>query len=153
MPRTRATIFDVSGKVKYDIIRASMSQYNKAVESGFFFEATTLIENLICDRLESRIGELTKDDVKFNTLGRLRDELLKIETDDVLRVLDDLDAQKWAAKRNTTVHEAAKIDVDNQRTWEEVIEEAEDCAVEGRALFDAYNKRSSQLRRLELSKK
>ena len=54
--------------------------------------------------------------MKFNTLGRLRDELLKIETDDVLRVLDDLDAQKWAAKRNTTVHEAAKIDVDNQRT-------------------------------------
>jgi hypothetical protein len=80
MPKMRATIFDVSGKVKYDIIRSSMSQYNKAVESGFYFEATTLIESLICDRLESRLGELTKDAVTFKTLGRLREELLKMTT-------------------------------------------------------------------------
>lgn len=113
-----------------------MSQYNKAVESGFYFEATTLIESLICDRLESRLGEYTMDDVKFNTLGRLRDELIKIETDDVLRALIDLDVKKWADKRNVTVHEAAKIDVDNHRTWEEVVKRAEDCAVKGRALCD-----------------
>lgn len=77
MAKTRATILDISGKVKYDIIRASMSQYNKAIESEFYFEATTLIESLICDRLESRLGELTKADVTFKTLGGLKKELLK----------------------------------------------------------------------------
>lgn len=98
------------------------------MESEFYFEATTLIESLICDCLESRIGELTKNDVKFNTLGRLRDELLKMETDGTLKALVDINVKAWADKRNTTVHEAAKIDVDNPRTWEEVVKDAKDCA-------------------------
>ena len=153
MAKTRATILDISSKVRYDIIRASMSQYNKAIESEFYFEATTLIESLICDRLESRLGELTKADVTFKTLGGLKKELLKMETDGTLKALVDINVKAWADKRNTTVHEAAKIDVDNPRTWEEVVKDAKDCAVEGRKLFDEYNKRLSQLRRLEISNK
>lgn len=130
-----------------------MSQYNKAIESKFFFEATTIMESLICDRLESRLGELTKAPVKFNTLVRLRKEMLKTETDDELKALVDINVKVWADKRNTTVHEAAKIALDNPRTWEEVVKEAKDCALEGRALFDEYNKRLSRLRRLEISNK
>ena len=147
MAKTRATILDISGKVRYDIIRALMSQYNEAIESEFYFEATTLIESLICDRLESRLGELTKADVTFKTLGGLKNELLKMETDGTLKALVNINVKAWADKRNTTVHEAAKIDVDNPRTWEEVVKDAKDCAVEGRKLFDEYNKRLSQLRR------
>lgn len=153
MAKTRATILDISGEVKYEIMRASMSQYNKAIESEYYFEATTLIESLICDRLESRLGELTKADVTFKTLGGLKKELLKMETDSTLKALVDMNVKVWVDKRNTTVHEAAKIDVDNPRTWEEVVKDAKDCALEGRKLFDEYNKRMSQLRRLEISNK
>lgn len=62
-----------------------------------------------------------------------------METDSTLKALVDINVKVWADKRNTTVHEAAKIDVDNPRTWEEVVKDAKDCALEGQKLFDEYN--------------
>jgi len=55
-PKIRATILDIPGINRYEIIKSAISRFNKAVEHSFFLEATALIESLICDRLESRIG-------------------------------------------------------------------------------------------------
>lgn len=65
----------------------------------------------------------------------------------------DVNLKTWSNNRNTTVHEAAKIALDKPRTWDKVVQEAQECAIAGRALFDEYNKQLSQLRRLEISNK
>ena len=41
------------------------------------------MESLISDRLESRLGELIKGPVSFDTIGNLLNSLRKVETDKV----------------------------------------------------------------------
>ena len=97
--KIRATILDIPGIVRYEIIKSVMSRFNTAIEHSFFLEATALIESLICDRLESRIGELTQDSVDFGTLGALLKKLNIIETDIMNKNLN-----QWAGKRNIVIH-------------------------------------------------
>ncbi len=61
--------------------KLAISRYTTANEHSFFLEAAALIESLICDRLERRIGELTNKPVEFGTLGDLLKKLKKIEID------------------------------------------------------------------------
>ena len=84
-PKIRATILDIPGIERYEIIKAAMSRYNTAIEHSFFLEATALMESLISDRLESRLGELIKAPVLFDTIGNLLNSLRKVETDTVLK--------------------------------------------------------------------
>lgn len=74
-PKFRATILDIPGIDRYEIIKSAISRFKTAIEHSFFLEATALIESLICDRLESRIGELTQKSVEFGTLGDLLKKL------------------------------------------------------------------------------
>ena len=83
--KTRATILDIPGQEKYKIIKGAISHYNTAIENSFFLEATTLMESLISDRLESRLGELKKEQISFDTIGNLLDALRKLEEDTVLK--------------------------------------------------------------------
>jgi hypothetical protein len=64
-----------------------MSRFNTAVEHSFYLEATALIESLISDRLEGRIGELTLAPVEFGTLGDLLKKLNNIENDEDLKYI------------------------------------------------------------------
>ena len=81
IPKIRATNLDIAGIERHEIIKSAMSRFNTAIEHSFFLEATALIESLICDRLESRIAELTHKSIEFGTLGDLLKELNKIEND------------------------------------------------------------------------
>lgn len=85
--KIRATILDIPGQERYEIIKAAISRYNTAIEHLFFLEATALMESLISDRLESRLGELKKEQISFDTIGNLLNALRKIETDIVLKRL------------------------------------------------------------------
>lgn len=145
--KTRATILDIPSKEKYKIIKAAISQHNKAIDHSFFLEATALMESLICDRLESRLGELKKEPISFDTLGNLLNVLRKIETDIVLKEIMNKQLNSWCGERNKIIHQAAKIEIGKNKDWKDYIKQAEKTAKQGRKIFDAYNQQLNKLRR------
>lgn len=145
--KIRATILDIPGQEKYEIIKAAISRYNTAIEHSFFLEATALMESLISDRLESRLGELTKSPVSIDTIGNLLNSLRKIETDFVLKEIMNRQINNWCGDRNTVIHQAAKIELGKKKKWQDFIKQAEKTAKDGRKIFDAYNKQLNKLRR------
>lgn len=70
-PKIRSTIIDIPIIDRHEIIRSAISRFNKAINHSFFLEPSALIESLICNRLESSIGELTNKPVEFVTIGDL----------------------------------------------------------------------------------
>lgn len=149
--KTRATILDISGLEKYEIIKAAISRYNTAIEHSFFLEATAIIESLISDRLESRLGELKKEPISFNTIGNLLNALRKIETDPVLKEIMNKQINNWCADRNTVIHQAAKIELGKKKDWKDFLKQAEKTAKNGRKIFDEYNKQLKKLRRKKIN--
>lgn len=152
-PKIRATINDISGKDRYKIIKSAINQFNKAIEHSFFLEATALIESLICDRLESRIGELTNKHVEFGTLGKLLKKLNNIETDAELKSIMNNKLYQWAERRNIVIHQAAKIELGKDKDWDEYQQMAKSTAIEGRKAFDIYNKQLQKIWRQKTRKK
>jgi hypothetical protein len=152
-PKTRASILDIPRIDRCDIIKSAISRFNIAIEHFFFLEATALIESLICDRLESRIGELTHKSVEFGTLGDLLKKLNIIETDVELKNIMNNVLYQWAGKRNIVIHQAAKIELGKKKDWNDYLRLAESTAKEGRKAFDNYNKQLQKIRRQKTSKK
>lgn len=148
-PKIRATTLDISGTDRYSIIKSMMSRFNTAVEHSFYLEATALIESLICDRLESRIGELTLAPVKFGTLGDLLKKLNSIENDEELKYIMNHLLYQWAGKRNLVIHQAAKIELGKKKDWNDFLKIAEKTANEGKRIFSKYNKQLEKNRRKE----
>lgn len=151
--KIRATILDIPAIDRYEIIKSAISRFNTAIEHSFFLEATALIESLICDRLESRIGELTHKSVEFGTLGDLLKKLNNIETDVELKSMMNNVLYQWAGKRNIVIHQAAKIELDKKKDWNDYLRLAESTSKEGRKAFDNYNKQLQKIRRQKTSKK
>lgn len=145
-PKFRATILDIPGIDRYEIIKSAISRFNTAIEHSFFLEATALIESLICDRLESRIGELTHKSVEFGTLGDLLKKLNSIETDVELKNIMNNILYQWACKRNVVIHQAAKIELGKKKDWKDFLRLAELTSKEGRKIFDTYNKQLQKIR-------
>lgn len=148
-PKIRATTLDISGTDRHSIIKSAMSRFNTAVEHSFYLEATALIESLICDRLESRIGELTLAPVKFGTLGDLLKKLNSIENDEELKYIMNHLLYQWAGKRNLVIHQAAKIELGKKKDWNDFLKIAEKTANEGKRIFSKYNKQLEKNRRKE----
>ncbi|MFT5915887.1 MAG: hypothetical protein ACJAWV_001955 [Flammeovirgaceae bacterium] len=59
-------------KNRYELYQLAFKQFDKAIEAGFYLEAVTIIESIIADRMESRIGQLTEEPFIFGTLGSNR---------------------------------------------------------------------------------
>jgi len=151
--KIRATVQDIPGMVRYELIKSALSQFNNALEQFFFLEATSLIESLICGRLESRIGELTMEQVTFGNLGGLLKKLYIIETDAELKSILNKIINDWAGKRNIVIHQAAKIELSIPKDWNANLRFAESTAKAGRKAFDVYNKQLEKLRRVKSTKK
>jgi hypothetical protein len=128
MAKIRATILDITGVERYEIIKSAISRFNTAIEHSFFLEATALIESLICDRLESRVGELTHKSVEFGTLGDLLKKLNSIETDIELKRIMNSILYQWSRKRNIVIHQAAKIELGKKKDWNDYLRLAESTA-------------------------
>lgn len=140
---------DITGKQKYEIMRSAVSRYNTAMEHNFYLEATALIESLIANRLESRLAELTSDEVEIDTLGNLIKKINKseLEPDAELSSIMNKKIIIWCKKRNITIHRAAKLLKDEKKDFAQFLEAAKDTATEGRKIYDQYNKRLNQLRK------
>lgn len=144
---TRATTIDISGRERYEIIKSVISRYNTAMEHRFFLEATALMESLICDRLESRLGELTNSPVKFSTIGKLLQDLNKVESDPILKQIMNTKFNGWSGQRNKTIHRAAKIEMGEKKDWDKFLLMAESTAKTGKEFFYAYSTQLNNLRK------
>lgn len=145
--KIRATILDISGQERYEIIKAAISKFNTAVEHNFYLEATALIESLISDRLESRLSELKQCNISFDTLGNLLNQLRILEDDPILTDIMNRHINNWSGERNKTIHQAVKIQLNEKKDWDEFLKLAKKTAIEGRKIFDAYNKQLQKIRR------
>lgn len=129
-----------------ELYRRAIRRYNTAMEQGFYFEAIAIMESIIADRMESRIGELTQEPVPFNTLGNLRDrlngkkdEFPRIETNEDLSKLYNKVVSVWAGKRNAALHQIVKISMEEPKDWTEFLTDAKEAAKEGRKIFQELN--------------
>ncbi len=132
---------------RYEIYKNAMSRYKLAFEKGFYFEAVAIMESVIADRMESRIGELTKTEVGFDTLSNLRDKLngkkdkyQKIETNVDLEKLYNKIVSDWAGKRNRALHQVVKISIKEPKDWETTLSDAKIAAEEGKKHLNELNK-------------
>jgi hypothetical protein len=138
---------------RYVLYKAAFDRYTMAMEASYFLEAVAIMESVISDRMESRLGELTGQDVGFQTLSALRDNLLgnkggpKLEQDPQLEALYNRIVSDWAGKRNRTLHQFVKISQDGKKELDIFLGDSKLAAEEGRALFDALDKRLKQHRR------
>jgi hypothetical protein len=145
--KIRAITNEDNRMIKYNLIKAAISRYNSAIRDNYYLEAITLIESLICDRLESRLGEKIKKAVNFNTIVYLINKIKPVENDKILQeYLDEI--LDWSKLRNESIHEAVKIDSNNKKDFKEFIKEAKKTAISGKKIFDNYNKRLLTLRKI-----
>lgn len=147
----RATIFDDGiAKKKYETIKYCLDRFKLAFENEFYLEAITLMESLIADRLESRLTELNKKAHTFETLGKLRGELLKKEKSKPIFLIIESDLKVWTQLRNIAIHQAAKIEKDNPKDLSEFTKQSLITAKKGKALFDKLNKEIKKIRSLKI---
>ena len=106
------------------------------------------MESLISDRLESRLGELKKEPVSFNTISNLLNALRKIETDTLLEDIMNKKLNDWCGERNKVIHQAAKIELGKKKDWKDFLKQAEKTAKDGRIIFDAFNKQLNKVRKI-----
>ena len=146
--KIRATILDIPGKERYNIIYVAVSRYNLAMNEGYYIEATALIESLICDRLESRLGELTLKPIPFDTIGNLLNKLRKVESDKILIEIMNVRLNLWCNYRNKTIHQAAKIELGKKKEWNTFIKDAKRSAIQGKQIFNEYDKQLKRIRKI-----
>lgn len=119
------------GEIRRDRYQRVLEQYKRAMESGFYLEAVTLMESIISDRLESRATYLGKT-TGFDTLGKLCN-ILSSDT-----VLKDIIPQivDWKNGRNRMLHEMSKIDAsDMAEDFDEKYESGRLLAQSGLDIF------------------
>lgn len=132
---------------RYEIYKHAMSRYKLAFEQGFYFEAVAIMESVIADRMESRIGELTNTEVNFDTLSNLRDKLNgkkdkypTIEPNQELQKLYNKIVSDWAGKRNKALHQIVKISIKEPKDWQTTLTKAKEAAEEGKKYFKELDK-------------
>jgi hypothetical protein len=123
------------GKERYELYKSAFTWIKEAIDNGYYLEAISIVESLICDRLESHLSFLLGKDFSFKTLGALINTVKQHETNSSLRslILDDLD--KWRKSRNRAAHEMVKIEAGKQISWSERVRINELTATEGLALL------------------
>ena len=73
MTQERAEAYEGEGysTLRYRLYHKAKQQIEKSLAEGYYLEATTLVEPIIPDRLESRISFLQQANTGFKTLGYL----------------------------------------------------------------------------------
>lgn len=128
------------GEIRRDRYQRVLEQYKRAMESGFYLEAVTLMESIISDRLESRATYLGKT-AGFDTLGKLCN-ILSSDT-----VLKDIIPQivDWKNGRNRILHEMSKIDASDMA--EDFGEKYESGRLLAQSGLDIFRKVDAAVRR------
>jgi hypothetical protein len=136
------------GMQRYGLHKQAYARIEEAKQQGFYLEAITLIESLISDRLESRLSRLLTPEYGFQTLGSLINSVRQVETDEALKTFVTTRVDEWRTKRNSSLHELAKLSEGDERTWEERTIDLPLIAVEGLILLRLLDKHTKRLARV-----
>jgi hypothetical protein len=147
-PRRRATRTLENGvsQERYELYKSAFAWIAKSIGEGFYLEAISLEESLICDRLESYLTWLKGTDFGFKTLGELKQAIKAYETDNDLRslVLNELD--DWRKARNQAAHEMVKIEDGKQMSWSDRMKTNQAVAEAGLELVRKIDRQTRKLR-------
>jgi hypothetical protein len=132
-----------NGKFKYELIKNARKRVDRAIKSGFYIEATALLESLIADRLESSIENKTGEIQRVQNLG----PLIKIAISQVI-ISEDFaaDIRSWSNNRAKVVHEMVKVSNKNSGNWRERIAFARELAMQGKEILRKLEVISRQYR-------
>jgi len=146
--RPTAEVDNNVGKQRYERYKSVIDQYNKAMEQGFYLEATTIMESLIADRLERLANYVAQklegldSNFSYKTLG----ELTRFLNDEKQQPYLDEDLRKtiqgiteWKNQRNRALHEIAKLDDKEEIAFADLYEDAKATAERGLKLFRAID--------------
>jgi hypothetical protein len=94
---------------KYGSFREAFSRVKQAQVDGWYFEAVTLQESILCDRLQSHLVGIGIQKIESNrsTVGSLLRRYAKEKLDTMPPVLLEM-IQHWWMDRNVVVHQFAK---------------------------------------------
>ncbi len=135
------------GKQREHLYGSAFGRIDEAIEEGYYLEAITLIESLISDRLESRLGEIRGDSTGFKPLGRLVSSMKSEETDKELKNIVTNKVADWKDRRNTALHEMVKIEEGEEVDWNRRMKSNESIAVDGKELVREVDNRIRAIRR------
>jgi hypothetical protein len=109
-PKRKSEIKKAKGNsIKFDSFREALARIKTAQSEGWYFEAVTLQESILCDRLQSHLVGIgvSLPNPKKITLGTLIYKYSNAKCQTMpLELYDRLDA--WWKNRNIVVHEFAK---------------------------------------------
>jgi len=134
------------GHRRHNLYREAYGRISKAIHDKYFLEAITLTESLLTDRLESRMTFLLRKDFSFKTLGKLIQEIQKSENDVQLRELVAGGVESWREKRNNALHEMAKMEESDNRSWDARMAELPAIAGTGLKVLRQVDSRIKTLR-------
>lgn len=117
----------MANALKGDRYKAAFERINSAINDGHPFEAVTLCESIISDRLLSNVKGR-----RVYTGGRLNDLVGRANLPDKLRA----DLGKWRKQRNIVIHEFVKTEPGESpnKSVEEALKDVERAAREGKKL-------------------
>jgi len=137
--RATAEKHNTIGKDRHNLFAKVIERISKAESEGYYLEAIALLESIISDRLESRLSHITDSNVGFYNLGFLIRLIQLFEKQPQIVALSK-DIKKWAERRNTCLHEMAKIKLKDNKTWDEKVNLCKDTITEGIELFREIDK-------------
>ena len=140
---------DVSGNVeKYHSYREAWKRIDEAIEEGFYLEAVTIEESVICDRLISHLVGLgvrnRQSDLRdYGSFGRLLGSWRQNGSHPIeQRGFEDLQdaVDNWREKRNYVVHRIVKSHPgDATDPISDFLKRAKQTAEEGKELARAVD--------------
>lgn len=146
----RPTVLDDPqvGKDRYQLYKASIDQYQKALKDGYFLECITLMESLIKDRLESIHNEIHNKDNGIDLTLCGISEILVVLNEATLKTRLDI----WRKDRNVALHAMAKLQECSGVTFEERYKSLYDIAEKGYELFKAIDSVIRKYRKEQIKK-
>lgn len=124
-----------TGQARYEVYTNVWRRINAAMDAGFWLEAVTLAESIIADRLEARLAYLagqSPDGRKVMTanqaVGQLRNGT-DASNDSAMELYDRVRA--WSDKRNSVLHELAKVFETTTDDWNSRYDSAKEVAEAG----------------------
>jgi hypothetical protein len=136
-------------QLRYSLYRSAHERVAQAQQDGYYLEAITLLESMLCDRMEARLAAIHSQEPtkrQFNTLVALAQELSgkkSGEDADVKAVYRSIEA--WASRRNELLHQLAKVSETDLSDWDEKYSKSKQAVDDGLELLRSL---SNEVKRL-----
>lgn len=151
LTKTRAIASDDNdvGQKRHNLFSGVIGRINNAIKDGYYLEAITLEESIICDRFASRFTYLNEKNhpslsqLKKYTetnfynilLGTITSGIEEIEEDEEIINFCKTELKDWKNQRNESLHEMAKLSDDSDKTFQEKYDQLKDIATNGLEIF------------------